>query len=561
MKDKNMTSSLHFMTQGTDNVTVNVRSLSTSSKPIDESVQVSPGIVTVFRIPYQLESPMGNVITNDAVKVIATSPIFVEAILQSPSNDDFHPLIPDEFLGKRYFAATFRKSLPITTSFLLVVARDLDTDVTVDLGQLSDAETIEMNGVTYDETDVLRVTLHEMQTLQIQTASDLTGSKITSTKPVAVYSGQNRTHILSPGSGGCVSHISDQLPPVENLGRKFVLVASPDQDGGDFYRFVASEALTTVLIESDPRITARLLLPGDFYEYDLESVEYVFVESDKPVMIVQITKSASVPRLRNTTGDPSMAVLAPLEQGENFYVFSHSLAIEDVYFTFVVESSANDGIRLNNLTLSEYGIVWRAVPGADLVAGYVMLHDVTPQMMKLHHEAGHVFNVHVNLKRNCEARSMPLTYGKPMTVDSASLNSSGTARDAICQITTQLKGDNVDNDCDGHVDEESCSPDDDMTDDDGDGFIDEDCAADTFRWNVYRPRDASKKLAEVVQTVSVKSHGRCVFTCVQQEHCWGVNFLPSTTLTSDPNCELLSGSGLGLVDDSNWRFYEARNRI
>ena len=212
------------MTQGTDNVSVRVQSLSTSSSPLDVQVTVSPGQAVPFYISSLFEQPLGNVVTNDGVRITASSPIF------------------------------------------------------------------------------------------------------------ASYSGQNRTRVVN--SHNCLSHLSDQLPPVVNLGRKFVLLSTPEQDAGDLYRFIAAHPFTTVVVESVPKTTIHLLSPGDFYEYDLASQSYLYAESDRPVMVVQLTKT---PRSIDFPGDPSMGVLAPLEQAESFYVFPQIDKWEYVYMTFVIQ--------------------------------------------------------------------------------------------------------------------------------------------------------------------------------------------------------------------------------
>ena len=77
-------------------------------------------------------------------------------------------------------------------------------------------------------------------------------------------------------------------------------------------------------------------------------------------------------------------------------------------------SFRKDGLRLNNQLLSDYGLTWQTVPGTDMVAGYVMLYDVNPELMTMLHVNGDAFSVHVNSKASCEARTMPLTYGKPL---------------------------------------------------------------------------------------------------------------------------------------------------
>ena len=328
-----MTSAIWFMTQGTENVSVRMQSLSTSSSPLDQQVTVSPGQSVPFYVSSLFQQPLGNVLTNDGVRITAPSPIFADVYLRATTDHgDFHPLIPDPLLGTEYFAAAYNRNETVTASFILVVAQADNTEVSLELSKLADGETIQIGGVTYDRRDTLRVTLDSLQTLQIQTASDLTGTRISSTRPVATYSGQNRTRVIV--TNDCFSHLSDQLPPVVNLGRKFVLLSTPEQDVGDLYRFIAAHPFTTVVVESVPNTTIHLLSPGDFYEYDLASQSYLYAESDRPVMVVQLTKT---PRSRDSPGDPSMGVLAPLEQAESFYMCPQTVKLEYVYMTFVIQ--------------------------------------------------------------------------------------------------------------------------------------------------------------------------------------------------------------------------------
>ena len=321
------------MTQGSDNVSVRVQSLSTSSSPLDVQVTVSPGQAVPFYISSLFEQPLGNVLTNDGVRITAPSPIFADVYLRANiGHGDIHPLIPDPLLGTEYFAAAYSRSNTLTASFILVVAQVDNTEISLELSKLADGETIQIGDVTYDRRDTLLVTLNSLQTLQIQTASDLTGTSISSTKPVATYSGQNRTRVVN--SNNCFSHLSDQLPPVVNLGRRFVLLSTPEKDDGDLYRFIAAHPFTTVVVESVPKTTIHLLSPGDFYEYDLASQSYLYAQSDRPVMVVQLTKTT---RSIDSLGDPSMGVLAPLEQAESFYMFPKTLKWEYVYMTFVIQ--------------------------------------------------------------------------------------------------------------------------------------------------------------------------------------------------------------------------------
>ena len=55
----------------------------------------------------------------------------------------------------------------------------------------------------------------------------------------------------------------------------------------------------------------------------------------------------------------------------------------------------------------------------------------------------------------------------------------------------------------------------------------------TIRSSTFNATQSTKKRAEIVQKRSVKSRRECVLACMQQTHCWAVNFSPLLTSTSD----------------------------
>lgn len=119
-----------------------------------------------------------------------------------------------------------------------------------------------------------------LEHLSIQALLDLTGTRVISSKPIAVLSGANRTQIFK---GTCASHLIEQTPPVSTWGTTFILVPVPNQRMGDLYRFVAKEPQTTITLGTGKQI--RLQHPGDFGEYLLSAGSVTYAKSDKPVLV------------------------------------------------------------------------------------------------------------------------------------------------------------------------------------------------------------------------------------------------------------------------------------
>lgn len=151
---------------------------------------------------------------------------------------------------------------------------------------------------------------------------DLTGSRVTSSKPVAVISGVLRTELprLDPNlaSRDC---LIEQMPPVSTWGLSSVVVPPlPARDqfllnanDGPLYRILAAEAGTVVTING---VVTDTLGQGQFYEGLLSTVKVI--AATKPILVASYLRTSrrrgsggSQPSL---SGDPSMFIDPPTEQ-------------------------------------------------------------------------------------------------------------------------------------------------------------------------------------------------------------------------------------------------------
>lgn len=245
---------------------------------------------------------------------------------------------------------------------------------------------------------------------------DLTGAKVVSSKPVSVLSGQNRTNL----SGfGCSSHILEQMPPVENWGKNFILVHLPNQTAGDYYRFIAKEPMTVVTLggggggNSAPTVI-KIQYAGDFGEYDLPNGQFAYVTSDKPVLVAQYTREQ---RWNgdgtDDNGDPSLVVLSAVEHARDTYHFSLDKKDKDVFVVFVVRQLDHPALKINGQDLSSRNVTWNPVDGtSDYVVGHVSLEDADLPCT-LGEAGGPTFNAYVYYSTHCECWSMSLTHGQP----------------------------------------------------------------------------------------------------------------------------------------------------
>ena len=89
-------------------------------------------------------------------------------------------------------------------------------------------------------------------------SSDLSGCRIESSAPIAVFGGNIETEVSYDFFEGARSHLVEQLPPVANWGTEFYLMPFPGRTNADTLKVVASAPATTVQVsKSEMSVSAN----------------------------------------------------------------------------------------------------------------------------------------------------------------------------------------------------------------------------------------------------------------------------------------------------------------
>ena len=163
------------------------------------------------------------------------------------TNDGFMGL-PLDVLGTTYYAVVYWPPVPSSLYTEIGVVATADNTIVKFTfpGEQRGAHSydplrrvdIRYNGRMYSNGDTLVVTLDRLDTFQVQSVGDLTGTLIKSTKPVAAFSGNVRTWVgmeIWAEKEKSRDHLVEQLFPVEKWGKTFVTVPTPARTVGDFY--------------------------------------------------------------------------------------------------------------------------------------------------------------------------------------------------------------------------------------------------------------------------------------------------------------------------------------
>eukprot|EP00058_Branchiostoma_floridae_P010577 XP_002596065.1 hypothetical protein BRAFLDRAFT_66204 [Branchiostoma floridae] len=420
--------------------------VTTPSNGVSTTVQVTHGQVKQVEVNRTAVELRGSVKSDKAVHVTSDVEIVVYGVFAERKSTEAYLALPTGVLGTEYFTPCTSIKGVMPAEFGVVGVHD-GTTVTI-----VPSQAVTFDGQNYAAGQTFFVGLNRFQTLQVQATEDLTGSKITATRPVAVLSGNMFT---ACGMLGSADHVVEMIPPVDTWGKEFVTVPLTRHTIGDFFRVVAARDNTQVDVTNE---NTKTLNAGEFWEIDVPSDEYRHVTSSEPVLLVQYSKNGQAD---NTETDPFMMVIPPVAQFEAEYTFATVDLIYDQadtthYVNLIIRSSNKAGLLLDGQRLPS-DTVWHDVPGTDYAAAQLDISAGT-------HTARHL-SPNVNIGLFSYGFTYLESYGYP-----GGLRLSRIA--ASCSTTTPVPADRVDNDCDGRVDEELLNG----IDDDGDGLIDEDMA-------------------------------------------------------------------------------------
>ncbi len=135
--------------------------------------------------------------------------------------------------------------------------------------------------------------------------NDLSGTIVTSDKPIAVFGGHACANIPNGATYYC-DHVVEELPPTSTWGKSFVTEPLATRLDGDTFRFLASTDGTTVSVNSAAVAT---LNRGQLHEQIITGA--ATVTADKPILVAQYSNGST---WDGVTSDPFMMLIPPYEQ-------------------------------------------------------------------------------------------------------------------------------------------------------------------------------------------------------------------------------------------------------
>lgn len=290
---------------------------------------VTPGTVTTVSIPLAAHLTTSDIVETKGIHVTSQAEVSVYGLSRIPATTDAYLGLPTDILGTEYIVLGYKNSDVVNGTEFAIVGAASGTTVTITPSVTTGPRQV---GVPYN------IALNQGQTYQlINTGSapnDLSGTIITSDKPIAVFGGHNCANI-PPGYYAC-DHVVEQLPPVVTWGKNFVTMPLATRLNGDTFRFLASTDGTTVSVNG---VVVATLNRGQLHERIIAGPAQI--TSDQPILVAQYSNGSSYD---GVLSDPFMMLIPPFEQFLGAYTVTTPASGFRINFINVVAPSPAVGV-------------------------------------------------------------------------------------------------------------------------------------------------------------------------------------------------------------------------
>ncbi|MCU0330444.1 MAG: choice-of-anchor D domain-containing protein [Candidatus Kapabacteria bacterium] len=370
-------------------------------------INVKADSVATVNVSDLYEVRFSSVVEGKGIQLSSDVPISVYLLNSRALSTDTYAAIPTTYLGKEYVIA----SLP-------AVRYDSTSDDEANLhfmrlrpGQfmvIGSAPNTKVRIVPscnlvdgHVKGDTIEVFLNAGDTYLVQgdttelLGNNLTGTRVTSTQPVVVLSGHVRTSVTTSALDlrSSKDHLVEQLLPTDRWGRRFAVVPFGFPDNTDKLLIVPNELPVKVTFHGGGiPITTDIVSPNAL-EWSISNAAYI--ETDKPVQLIQLMQSPTGRTGPVPLGDPAMVVVPPLEYYTNYAVFqAPRLLLDDVgtiqrtRISVISDLSAASSLRNKDRFVADVdpNFLNRRVPGTNLC--FSVLDIDTAVVYKLEADSG-----------------------------------------------------------------------------------------------------------------------------------------------------------------------------
>lgn len=307
--------------------------------------RLAPGAATTIEVPNTAQVRGSYGVDRRAVHVVADQPVTVYGLNHRYQTSETFAAIPTSALGNEYRVVGYRWLQNDLVSQMAVVATDDSTVVTVTptaavimvLPTPAPARTSAIGKpitVMLARGDVFPL----IASYDPKLTSDLTGTLVRSSKPVAVFSGHNCAYVPNMSVKAC-NVLVEQMPPTSSWGHMFGIGALKGRTRS-VVRVIANQDSTVVSINDREVATLKA---GEFHE-DANVLADALILTSRPALVAQFSQGFEY----DNVGDPMMLIVPPIEQFDNVYTIATPVRGSwHHYINVIAKNDAIDGLRID----------------------------------------------------------------------------------------------------------------------------------------------------------------------------------------------------------------------
>ncbi len=270
------------------------------------------------------------------------------------------------------------------------------------------------------------ITLNSLETYQFESSTqDLTGTRITSSKPLSVFSGHDCANV--PQDINFCDHLVEQVPPTVTWGSKFLVASLEGRSSGESIRVLSARA-ASVAVNCNTVVSVsefQLQSGGSFTEFEIPINSFCSIESTSPVLVVQYAHGNGI----DNVGDPFMMIIPSIEQFTNNYLVESFTNFASNYVTIYVASEFFQAAQI----LLDSSIVtgWQNVTcSSGELCGHISRTSVSTGAHSIRHQnSSAVLGISVY---GFSSSSSSDSYGYPGDMRLSSIQCNCTGQNSIC---------------------------------------------------------------------------------------------------------------------------------
>lgn len=353
-----------------------------AATPYTFTTTLTPNTLFTHTLPTNVvtNNDQSHTIRNTGIHIVSNADIIVYPGNNQPFSSDAATAVPTAALGTKYEVIAYSGiSLNRFSTFNIVGT----VDNTVINLKYNGWTALSNGNKRFDKGATETVTLDRGEVYSViaytaipisppedinNISSDLTGTIIDASQPVAVYGGN-----VCAIAGDCpfCDHLFEQVRPTKSWGYKYNVTPTYKVPvvSSDIVKLYATENNTTINIQGQLPIT---LNAQQSYHFDIANP--IYVESDKPIHVSTYLKGSTC----NTPAgeiDPLMMDIIPENQYARKFLFGTSdySRYGRHYATIIVETGAEGSVRLNGAPVPYLAPGPVVIPGSNFSMAYVQL--------------------------------------------------------------------------------------------------------------------------------------------------------------------------------------------